>query len=417
MAIRGPRRERDGSIALGKGVGSSLLSEDKQPVAQARKHWNFRPIFSEIDKPFFILVMVLLAFGIVMMFSASFAWGLNENGDGYYYVKKQLLSAGLGLFIMLVASFVDYHFFQNTKVVFTIFGLTYLLTLITAFVGVDVAGARRWIYIGPLNLQPSELLKVAFILIFAYIMAVNFPKFKTDWRYCVIPFAVIMGFVVVVLALQRHMSAVMLVGIIGVSMMFVSGMPAKTFWKFIGVCAAGALLLVLLKIVTGGSGFSYISDRIQSWKNPTSDISGDTYQTYESLLAIGSGGWTGLGFGESKQKYLYLPEAQNDFVFSIVCEELGFIGAMVVVFLFVLFILRGFYIASHAKDRFGMLVAAGITIQIGSQAFFNIMVACNAFPNTGISLPFFSYGGTALLIQLAEMGILLNISRQCNIKK
>ncbi|MGN0593816.1 MAG: FtsW/RodA/SpoVE family cell cycle protein, partial [Hominimerdicola sp.] len=291
--------------------------------------------------------------------------------------------------------------------------------IITVLVGdkYAVADAKRWIRIGPLNLQPSELLKVAFIIIFAYIMAVNFPKFKTDWRYCIVPFAIIMVLVFLVLALQRHLSAVMLIGIIGVSMMFVSGMPAKTFWKFIGVCAGAALILVLIKIVSGGSGFSYISDRIQSWKDPTSDISGDTYQTYESLLAIGSGGWTGLGFGESKQKYLYLPEAQNDFVFSIICEELGFVGAMVVVFLFVLFILRGFYIASHAKDRFGMLVAAGITIQIGSQAFFNIMVACNAFPNTGISLPFFSYGGTALLIQLAEMGVLLNISRQCNIEK
>lgn len=245
-------------------------------------------------------------------------------------------------------------------------------------------------------------------------MSVNYPKFK-DWKFCVIPFTVIMGAVALVLVLQRHMSAVMLVGIIGVSMMFISGMPKKTFWKFIGVCAVFGVLLLIYKMASG-SGFSYISDRIQSWKNPESDPSGKTFQTYESLLSIGSGGWFGLGFGESRQKY-YLPESQNDFVFAIICEELGFVGAMVVVLLFVLFIIEGFMIASRSKDRFGMLLAAGITIQIGSQALFNIMVACNAFPNTGISLPFFSYGGTALMIQLAEMGIMLNVSRQCIKKK
>ena len=413
MAQKGPRRERDGSIVYGSYVP---ISTKQQPVAQARKHLNFKPVFTEVDKPFLILVIVMLVFGIIMMFSASYAWGLYESGDGYSYVKKQIMSAGLGLVAMVLASVLDYHFFQNTKVAYLLFALTYGLTLFTAFFGMSTADASRWIKIGPLQFQPSELLKVSFIIIFAYIMAVNFPKFK-DWRYCIIPFAVIMMLVAGVLILQRHLSAIMLVAIIGVSMMFVSGMPRKTFWGFIGFCGAVGLLLLVLKMVVGGSGFSYISERLQSWRNPTSDPTGSTYQTYNSLLAIGSGGWTGLGFGESRQKYLYLPEAQNDFVFSIICEELGFVGAMVVVLLFVIFILRGFYIASHAKDRFGMLVAAGITMQIGSQAFLNIMVASNAFPNTGISLPFFSYGGTALLIQLAEMGILLNISRQSNIKK
>ena len=412
MAQKGPRRERDGSIVY----GSYVPLKKQQGVAQERKHLNFKLIFAQVDKPFLILVIVMLVFGIIMMFSASFAWGLYESGDGYAYVKKQMVSAGLGIVIMAFASFLDYHFFQNTKIAYLFFIGTYALTLFTAFFGMSTADASRWIKIGPLQFQPSELLKVAFIIIFAYIMSVNFPKFK-DWRYCIIPFATIMAAVAGVLILQRHLSAIMLVGIIGVSMMFVSGMPRKIFWKFIGFCAGAAVLLLVYKMVSCGSGFSYISERIQSWRNPTSDPTGATYQTYNSLLAIGSGGWTGLGFGESRQKYLYLPEAQNDFVFSIICEELGFVGAMVVVLLFVIFILRGFYIASHAKDRFGMLVAAGITIQIGSQAFLNIMVASNAFPNTGISLPFFSYGGTALLIQLAEMGIMLNISRQSNIKK
>lgn len=402
------------SVTEKDGGNAAVRSDAGQPIAQARKKINFRFIRSEIDRPFFILVLVLLAFGILMMFSASYAWGLSESGNGYQYVKKQIQAAVLGLIAMFAMSYLDYHFFQNTKVAYIIFSATWVLTLVTAFVGKSTAGATRWIDIGPIQIQPSELLKVGFIIIFAYIMSVNFPKFH-DWRYCIIPFTVILGMVALVLVMQRHMSAVMLVGIIGITMMFVSGMPKKTFWIFIGCAAAAGLLLVLYKVFASGD-FNYIIDRFKSWRDPESDISDKTLQTYQSILAIGSGGIFGLGFGESRQKYLYLPESQNDFVFAVVCEELGLVGALVVIFLFIMFIFRGFYIGTKAKDRFGMLLATGITIQIGSQALLNIAVASNAFPNTGISLPFFSYGGTALLIQLAEMGILLNISRQSNRK-
>ena len=387
-----------------------------QPVAQARKKLNLRLVFTEIDKSFFALVMALMVFGLVMMFSASYGWSLAETGDGTFYLKRQALAGGIGIIAMLLFSIVDYHFFQNTKVVYSGFVIVFGVCIATLFIGTETANARRWIDLGFIQFQPSELLKVTFIMVFAYIMAVNFPKFK-DWRYCVMPFVIILGMVGGVLVLQRHMSAVMLVGIIGLGMMFVSGMPAKTFWRFVAFVILVGVIFVVVKMLSGGTGFSYITDRIESWKNPEADPQGSTWQTYQSLLAIGSGGWNGLGFGESKQKFLYLPESQNDFVFSIVCEELGFVGGIVVVLLFVLFIIKGVHIATHAKDRFGMLVAAGITMQIGSQAFLNIMVACNAFPNTGISLPFFSYGGTALLIQLAEMGIMLNISRQANMKK
>ena len=378
-----------------------------------RKKLHFRFILSEIDKPFFVIIMVLLIFGLIMMFSASYAWGISDHNDGYYYIKRQLESAGFGLVIMMLVSFLDYHFYVNARIALFLFAASVLVNVYTAKFGDEIAGARRWIMVGPINFQPSEIMKVTFIMLFAYLVDHNYERFKKSWKNCIIPFAVIMGIVFFILMLQRHMSAVMLVGIIGISMMFISGMPRKIFWRFIIVCGALGALYLVYKI-SSGSGFSYITDRIKSWKNPTSDPSGSTYQTYESLLAIGSGGLFGLGFGESRQKYMYLPESQNDFVFSIVCEELGFVGAMVVVLLFALFILRGFYIASRCRDKAGMLLGAGITIQIGSQAFFNIMVACNAFPNTGISLPFFSYGGTALLIQLAEMGILLNISRQAS---
>lgn len=388
----------------------------RQPVAQARKSLNFRLILSEIDKPFLILVLVLLVFGITMMFSASFAIDIFEQNDGYYHLKRQALFGGIGVVAMMLISMIDYHFLQNTKVAYFSFFIAYGLTLYTAFYGEATADANRWLDIGPLQFQPSELLKITFIIIFAYIMAVNFPKFN-QMKYSILPFAIVLGLVCAVLALQRHISAVMLVGLIGLVMMFVSGIPKKAFWMFIGCGIAVVLLFVLFIVLSGSDKFSYITTRFQSWKDPLSDIRGDTAQTYQGLLAIGSGGVFGLGFGESRQKYLYLPESQNDFIFSVICEELGFVGAMVVIVLFLMFIVRGFYIASKAKDRFGMLIGTGIVMQIGSQALLNIAVACNAFPNTGISLPFFSYGGTALMLQLAEVGILLNISRQSNIPK
>ena len=391
------------------------LSGNK-PVAQARKSLNFRFIFSEIDKPFFILMLVLLVFGITMMFSASFASSIYEHGDGYFYLKKQLIFAIVGVIAMLIISTIDYHFLQNTKVAYLSFLGTLALTLFTALFGVSTADASRWIIIGPIRLQPSEILKITYIIIFAYILAVNFPKFKS-WKYSILPFATIMGVVAIILALQRHLSAIMLVVIIGITMMFVGGVPRKTFWTFIGAGVLVVCVFALILIVAGGGKFSYVLTRFESWRDPFSDISGDTAQTYQGLLAIGSGGWFGLGFGNSRQKYLYLPESQNDFIFSIVCEELGFIGAMVVILLFVMFVFRGFFIATKAKDRFGMLLATGIVTQIGIQAFLNIAVSCNAFPNTGISLPFFSYGGTALMLQLAEVGVLLNISRKGRIKK
>ena len=390
-------------------------SQARPKVAQQRKKLNLRFIKTEIDKPFCLLVLVLLVFGIVMMFSASYARALAVEGDGYVYLMKQIKSAGIGLIIMFCVSFLDYHFFQNTVIAYLFFVGAYALTFITSFVGTSTADATRWLDFGFFQLQPSEILKVAMIVVFAYIMSCNFQYFKS-WKYSTLPFAIILGLVIFVLMLQRHMSAVLLMSAIAVTMMFISGMPKKHFFVFLGIGALGIALLVLYKIFIDGD-FSYITDRIQSWRDPLSDPSDTTLQTYNSLIAIGSGGVFGLGFGESRQKYLYLPESQNDFVFSVVCEELGMIGALAVILLFVMFILRGFYIATRSKDRFGMLMAAGITTQIGVQALLNIAVATNAFPNTGISLPFFSYGGTALIIQLAEMGILLSISRQSNTKK
>lgn len=409
MALRTTSRRR----------GSERNIEHSKPkkkgVAEARKTLNLRIIGSEYDKPFFFIVIILLVFGTFMMFSASYIWGLTEFDNGYYYLQRQLVALFGGLAAMIAVSFLDYHFFQNTKIAYLAFIVVFGLTFVTSFIGTSVAGARRWIVIGPINFQPSELLKVAFIILMAYLGALNYPKFK-KFGYSTLPFLAILGLCCGVLVLQRHLSGVLIFGAIGVAMIFVAGVPLRHFAILVGAVGVLGGLFLTYKIISGG-GFGYITERIQSWQDPTSDILGSTLQTYQSMLAIGSGGIFGLGFGESRQKHLWLPEAQNDFVFAIVCEEFGFLGAVVVILLFALFVFRGFYIAANAPDRFGMLLAAGITIQIGIQAFLNIGVACNAFPNTGISLPFFSYGGTALLIQLAEMGILLSISRQSNTKE
>jgi cell division protein FtsW len=377
-----------------------------------RKTLNFRFILAEVDKTFFLIVTILLVFGLIMMFSASYAASQNQYDSGYYYFKRQLMCAGIGIVAMFLASYLDYNFFFNTKVAYIFFTGALLLCFYTAFFGQETAGARRWVTVFGVQFQPSEILKIAFIVIFSYILSVNCQKFKDSRRHSLVPFIIVFFLVFAVLALQRHMSAIMLFGIIGVTLMFVSDIPAKYFWQFIAMCAAAGVVLLLVLIVKGGGNFSYISERIESWKDPLSDPQNTTHQTYESMLAIGSGGWFGLGFLESRQKYLYLPESQNDFIFAVICEELGFVGGVIVVLLFVVFIVKGFQIAVNARDRFGMLLATGITVQIGSQALLNIMVASNAFPNTGISLPFFSAGGTALIFQLLEMGIMMSVSRQ-----
>lgn len=403
---------RHGRSGTGTESGAVVTSR-KRSVAAARKKLNFRLIGMELDRPFVVIIMILLILGVLMMGSASYVFGLQEKNNGAFFFNRQLVFAIAGVVAMLSVSFLDYHFFQNTKVAYLAFFICFVITLITAFVGTDVAGARRWIEIAGISFQPSELLKIAFIIIFAYLGALNYPKYK-DIRYSVVAYLFILVPCCGVLVMQRHLSGVLIFGLIGMIMMLVSGVPLKHYVLVCVLVVVGVLCIVALKMATSGSGFGYVKERIQSWQDPTSDVLDSTLQTYQSLLAIGSGGVFGLGFGQSRQKYLWLPEAQNDFVFAIVCEELGLVGALAVIILFALFVFRGFYIACNAPDRFGMLLCVGITVQIGIQAFLNIGVACNAFPNTGISLPFFSYGRTALLVQLAEMGIVLNVSRQAS---
>ncbi len=372
-----------------------------------------------IDMVFFTIVIVLLAFGIIMMFSASYVAGLSlKNPDGYHYVRTQAIAAIFGVVMMIFISFWDYHVLMNSKLV--IFGFIFTLGLmILCFapepLGHAEANAHRWINLGGQSFQPSELMKAVLIVFLAYLICKNQTKLK-DFRTGVLPFIILLCIVCGMMVLQRHISGLLLMAVIGLCVIFVGGMPIKSFAKLCAVLGVFAIIAAVVYSSVKGNGLGYVLDRFAGMNQASAgEITDDSWQTSQSLIAIGSGGWFGLGFGESRQKYAWLPESQNDFILPIIVEELGYIGGLAVVVLFGLFIYRGFYIAKKARDKFGMLIVTGITFQIGLQALLNIGVACNAFPNTGISLPFFSYGGTALLMQLAEMGVILAVSRQCEI--
>ncbi len=399
-------------------AGAGSIEHHASVSGRNRQKKQVHSLFSRgvMDLTFFLIVMTLLVIGIIMMFSASYAKALNESGgtNGTSYATKQIAMAAIGIFCMFFFSFFDYRHFSNPKIAITSYiGCVILLIAVLAN-GVTEGGATRWIVIGPLNFQPSELMKFSIIILFSYLIVQNYKKMH-NFTVGILPFGALLGIVVVLLMLQPHLSCTILICAIGVCLMFVGGVR----WKHIFILCllgVGALALIVYMKTQGEDGFTYFQTRFQSWLDPFSDEKGGTWQTCQSLVAIGSGGLFGLGLGGSRQKFMYLPESQNDFVFSIVCEELGFIGAVTIILLFALLIIRGFYIASKSKDRFGMLITIGITVQIGIQAFLNIAVVSNLIPNTGISLPFFSYGGTALVMQLAEMGIILNVSRQSSIE-
>ncbi|MCL1822794.1 MAG: putative lipid II flippase FtsW [Oscillospiraceae bacterium] len=360
----------------------------------------------KIDFPFFIIVIVLLCFGIVMMFSASYAYAFRKFSDSYYYVFKQLTFIGIGLAAMLAFSIMDYRIMLNKFIIKLGAGIAAGLMLYTTFIVKD-----RWFYIGGISIQPSEILKFVVIVIFAYFVHTRYGRLK-ELKYGFRPFLLFLMAGCGLTLMQSHLSATIIIFTIGLIMMFIGDCNIK---HIIIMLLVFAILLSMGLLGLKAMGHDYFGARISGWQNPEADIRGSTFQTYQSLITIGSGGLFGLGLGNSRQKYSYLPESHNDFIFSIVCEELGFVGAILVILLFILFVLRGFFIALKARDRFGMLLAVGITSHLGIQSLLNIGVVTNSIPNTGISLPFFSYGGSALIMQLAEIGVILNISRRAAI--
>ena len=354
-----------------------------------------------------LLVLILVAFGLVMLFSSSYALAYSSTGDSLYYIKKQGLFAVLGIIIMIVVSRIPYYIYKNASNL--IYGVC--VALMALVVVLNAGGPGRWIQIGSFSLQPSELMKLAIIIIFAKLIAENYNKMGT-FRYGVWPFILaLLPVIAILMVFQHHLSATIIICAIGLLMMFVGGTHIKYFLSLIPVGVVGLVGIILAK------GVDYMVTRVQIWLDPWSDPSDKSWQIIQSMIAIGSGGVMGEGLGNSRQKYMYLPEAQNDFIFAIVCEELGLIGAVLIIALFVFLAYRGFVIANKAPNKFAGMLVIGITIQIALQALLNIAVVSNSIPNTGISLPFFSYGGTALVIQLAEMGIVLNVSRYAHEEK
>ena len=362
-----------------------------------------------LDLTFLSFVLILLTTGLVMLFSASYAYSYEYYGNSYKFITRQAAFAAAGVALMLIISKIDYHFWRRFAwivYVLAIGMLAVLLALPPMVKGMDV---KRWIVLGPINFQPSEVAKFAIILLFSSLIAGNSKQMKS-FKF-IFFLVVLLGLTCGLVVLEPHFSATILIFTIGIVLLIVGGLPKR---YIIG----GGLLGVgggVLAVATGIIGYG--SDRIKYWLDPWADAKGKGFQTIQSLLAIGSGGILGRGIGQSRQNYLWLPEPHNDFIFAIVCEELGLVGAVVIILIFCLLVWRGFTIAMRAKDKFGSLLAIGLTFQVGLQAMLNIWVVTNTIPNTGISLPFFSYGGTSLLILLAEMGIVLSVSRGAAIEK
>ena len=361
-----------------------------------------------VDPVFLLLVLTLLGLGLVMLWSASFPQSEYDSGytESTRYLRKQAVCALLGLGGMAAFSRLDVGLWR--KYAWHIYIIAIALLMAVLVVGRSVNGAKRWVTIGGIQFQPSEIAKFAVILVFARLSRAYGPRAE-EFRYGVLGFGTALMGILVPLALEKHLSAILLIGMVAVVMMFLSGTRMK--FLMLGAALAGAFVVVYITFM------GYAGDRVTAWLDPNSDPSDTGYQILQSLYAIGSGGIFGLGFGRSRQKYLYLPFQYNDYIFAIVCEELGLFGAAGIMALFAALILRGYHIALKARDRFSSMLAAGLITLMAVQTVLNLCVVTNLLPSTGIALPFFSYGGTALAVNLGEMGVILGISRQREMPK
>lgn len=392
-------------------VSASHSGNDK------RLRRNFFNVSAGFDMNFFVLLMIILIIGLATLYSASHVYAFEHNdGDSYYYIVRQGIFAAIGFATMLIVSTVDYHILHKLALPIWLFSLVLLAIPLVTSSG-DI---RRWVHIGSFTFQPSEIAKFAVVLLLAHYISANYKEMKkitTGFFIPLIPVIITCGLVII----EPHLSGTLLIGILGFAMMFIGG----TRWGYIvGTILLGIAGVVFLVLVLG-----YEQDRILVWQYPLESFANEiefpngasgrdmAWQTVQSLYAIGSGGLLGQGPGNSRQKHLFLPEPQNDFIFSIFCEEMGLVGAVLLLILFGLLVWRGLKIALKAPDKFGFLLALGLTLQIGVQVAINVAVVSNLLPNTGISLPFFSYGGTSLVVLMAQMGVVLSISRQSRMEK
>lgn len=356
-----------------------------------------------VDIPFLVLVLLLLLVGLTILYSASYAQ--SEYDTGYEistrYLQKQAVCAAIGLVAMYFFSRIPAAVWYNFA--WVLYGISIVLLLSVLVIGEEVNGAKRWINLAGIQFQPSEIAKFTMILLFARLTH-RFGQDTKKFRYGVLGFGTALLGILVPLALEKHLSAIMLMGMVAVVMMYVAGTHPK--WLLAGAGAAVVFVIIYISFM------GYAGDRVTAWLHPENDPGDTGYQILQSLYAIGSGGLFGLGLGKSRQKYLYLPFQYNDYIFAILCEELGLFGALLIMALFAVTILRGYWIALRAKNRFSTVFAAGLVTLIAVQTILNLAVVTNLLPSTGIALPFFSYGGTALAVNLGEMGIVLSISRQ-----
>lgn len=354
-----------------------------------------------IDTGLLMIVLILLASGIIMVFSASSVSAFHEYNDKFYFLKRQFLWTLIGIPIMLFLSNYDYHKIAKYAVPLLVLSVVLLLCIFIPGVGVEKNGAKRWIEIG-MRFQPSEVAKLALIIF----LAASLSKRKEVLQYFfkgLLPYLIVIGAVAGLIIIEPHLSSAVIVLGVGAIILFVAGARIS---HFLGISVIG-----ITGIIAAIFSAQYRIDRIKAFLDPWSYPTKEGYQITQSLMAIGSGGLFGLGLGASKQKQMYIPEPHNDFVFSIISEELGFLGATLVLLLFLIFISKGIKIAVHSPDMFGSLLATGITSLVAIQVIINIAVVTSSMPNTGQPLPFFSYGGTSLVFLLAGVGILLNISR------
>ena len=390
--------------------------EKSNKLSKETRRFNpdeYRVVYGGIDSFLLFTILVLLAFGLIMVFSASYADAQTRYGDSYYFIKRQSAMVVIGLVAMVAASRMPLWFYKKAAI--PAYVISSVLLLVVLIIGDTGGGAQRWIEIGPLRFQPSEIAKYSLILTLAWYysryqhLAFDLKKTKNNYIFGTLIPLVFICFICLLVMLEKHLSGIIIIGCIGLMVMFASGIKLKLLGIFAVIGVSGVAALAFFT--------DYTKRRIDIWQNPASYPQDGGWQTLQGLRAIGSGGFFGLGLGNSRQKYSYVSQPQNDFIFTITCEELGFVGAAAVIVLFALLVWRGVVIALRSPDRFSQLVAIGISFKVALQVVLNIAVVTNSIPNTGISLPFFSYGGTAMVVQLVEMGTLLAVSRYTLEKK
>lgn len=397
--------------------GRFLVRQKKEQKRDSVWQKDIVRVYSGVDKVMLVLILTLVCLGTITVFSASYPYALNKGLDMYYYGKRQLIFAILGIVIMLAVSLVPCTFYKHGKIMILAYAGTVVLLLLVLFIGNSEGEAKRWLPLGPFSFQPSEVMKVVLIMMEAWYIDLYKKKIRDRLHgmWYTIRYNVVYPFIFLVIAcglvmLEKHLSGTGIMGILGVAVIVAGGCQ---FLMNMALYVPGAIGAFIIYIKLN----AYALKRITSFTNEDADLLSDVYQTTQGIYAIGSGGLFGLGLGHSRQKYSFVAAAHTDFIFSIWCEEMGFIGAVFLIALYIAFVLRGYTIAARAPDTFSSLTAFGISTHVGLQAFLNICVATDIIPNTGISLPFFSYGGSSLVVLLAEMGILLSISRQYYMKK